>query len=297
LARARHASVLAAAAIAAIAAFVASAGAGTPSPSADAGRTPGSFLSLCMFSHRSADDPIVYFGRPGVSHDHTFVGNVSTDAFSTAATLRGHGTSCARTQDTAAYWAPTLLLDGAPVEPSEAAIYYTRHTSAKVRAFPTGLMMVAGNSHAGAPQSPNVTYWDCGLIKTTFYGPMLRRADTAAEGAETSRLAVPRCPPATRLQLHVNFPDCWNGKRLDSLDHRSHMAYSVRGSCPRGHPVAVPAISLIYQYPPLPAGAVALSSGGIYSGHADFVNAWNERVLTRLVDRCLNARRSCETGS
>ena len=30
----------------------------------------------------------------------------------------------------------------------------------------------------------------------------------------------------TTLELHVLFPDCWDGKRLDSPDHQSHMAYS-----------------------------------------------------------------------
>jgi hypothetical protein len=28
------------------------------------------------------------------------------------------------------------------------------------------------------------------------------------------------------LQLDVIFPDCWDGRHLDSPDHKSHMAYS-----------------------------------------------------------------------
>jgi hypothetical protein len=34
-----------------------------------------------------------------------------------------------------------------------------------------------------------------------------------------------------------------------------------------------------------------LSSGGDFSGHADFVNAWNQPTLERLVDRYLNRSR------
>jgi hypothetical protein len=253
----------------------------------------GSFISVCGFSHRAPDDPIVFPGRPGLSHDHSFVGSVSTNASSTVASLRAGGTTCTRKADTAAYWAPTLLDDGNSVAPAAAAVYYTRRTTARVRPFPPGLRIVAGNSHAGTLQSEGVTFWDCGLIKTTFYGPMARPAAPAPPGAS----AVPRCPAATMLQLHVEFPDCWNGKSLDSRDHASHMSYSAGGACPKGYPVAVPALALVYQYPPLADGAVALSSGGVYSGHADFMNAWNQRALTMLVDRCLNARRDCGTGT
>ena len=46
------------------------------------------FVSSCGFSHRGPDDPIVYPGQPGRSHDHSFVGNVSTNAFSTLGSLR-----------------------------------------------------------------------------------------------------------------------------------------------------------------------------------------------------------------
>jgi hypothetical protein len=35
------------------------------------------------------------------------------------------------------------------------------------------------------------------------------------------------------------------------------------------------------------AGA-ELASGGDFSGHADFVNAWDQRTLAALVDRYLN---------
>ena len=42
-----------------------------------------SFVSRCTFSHRAPDDPIVYPAQPGASHDHTFLGNKTTNAFST----------------------------------------------------------------------------------------------------------------------------------------------------------------------------------------------------------------------
>src|SRR5215207_7095069 len=45
------------------------------------------FISVCAFSHRAPDDPIVSPGQPGASHDHSFVGNASTSAFSNLRTL------------------------------------------------------------------------------------------------------------------------------------------------------------------------------------------------------------------
>jgi hypothetical protein len=272
--------------------------AGTARAGAPEGRVANderSFVTLCGFSHRNTDDPIVLPRRPGFSHDHTFVGNVSTDAFSTAKSLHGEATTCDRKKDTAAYWAPTLYDDGKPVDPYGAVVYYRRLTMAPVHAYPDGLTIVAGNSHAGTAQSRRIVFWDCGVVKTTLYGAMARDPQpVATPPAASSR--PPACPPASKLQLHVNFPDCWNGKTLDSVDHKRHMAYSVDGRCPRSHPVAVPALSVVYQYPP-PTGMVALSSGTVYTAHADFINAWNEDALKALVTHCLNALRPCGTGT
>jgi hypothetical protein len=240
------------------------------------------FISVCPFSHRSNDDPIVHPGQPDRSHNHTFLGNVATDAFSTAASLRPEATTCQRAEDTAAYWAPTLVVDGKPVDPSEAVTYYRRTTLARVRPFPPGLMVVAGNSGATSPQSLRTTFWDCG-----------------EHGGVPPSSTVPTCADARSrsLRLNVRFPDCWDGVRLDSADHKQHMAYSVRGVCPASHKVAVPTLTIVLQYPVAGSAGVTLSSGGQLSGHADFVNAWDQNALRRLVDYCLNALRRCDRGA
>ena len=89
----------------------------------------------------------------------------------------------------------------------------------------------------------------------------------------------------------VNFPNCWDGSRLDSADHKSHLAYSTNGLCPSTHAVEVPAITLQIHYGVTGGPNAELSSGGDFSGHADFVNAWNQPALERLVDRYLNRSR------
>jgi hypothetical protein len=239
------------------------------------------FLMSCKFSHAAPNDPIVLPGLPGRSHDHLFVGNVSTNAYSTPTSLAGHRTTCSDPGDLSSYWAPTLYVAGTLVKPLDATIYYRRLTSAPVHPFPRGLEMVAGNSHAVTPQSPNVTEWYCGVLKSAFYGQMRRTIS-----------GIPGCAAPTNLELQVNFPDCSNGKPT-SPDHRSHMAYSVNGRCPASHPIPVPAISLILRYPPVTNPNVFLSSGGVFSGHADFMDGWKPTDLNALVQSCLNRYVGC----
>jgi hypothetical protein len=241
------------------------------------------FVSGCRFSHRSNDDPIVFPGKPGLSHDHTFIGNNTTNAFSTLDTLKAGSSSCRRVGDTAAYWVPTLIASGGHlVFPHSASVYYRRRTLAAVQAFPPGLRVIAGNSKATLPQGLTITSWNCGPL-----------------AGVRPQATIPACPDAARqgLALHVQFPSCWDGVSLDSPDHQSHMAYAVRGRCPADHPVAVPALQVKVRYPSAGGAGLVLASGGQYSGHADFFNAWDQTVLTQLVDGCLNALRHCQQGS
>jgi hypothetical protein len=242
------------------------------------------FVLTCRFGHSAPDDPIVYPGQPGRSHDHVFVGNTSTDASSTPASLAArHATTCSDADDLSAYWAPMLYVAGKEVPPLDVTVYYRRLSAAPVQPFPAGLEMVAGNSHAVTRQSPAVTQWYCGVLKSSFYGPM--RRTSAVTG-------LPSCSGQTNLELQVNFPDCSDGKAT-SADHKRHMAYSRGGRCPASHPLAVPAISLILRYPPIASANVFLSSGGVFSGHADFMDAWNPAALRQRVTNCLNRYVGC----
>jgi hypothetical protein len=234
------------------------------------GYGPGSYFAIsCGFSHANNDDPIVFPRQAGLSHHHTYFGNDDTDAFSTPASLRGNSTSCRLAADTAAYWVPSLLSNGEIVQPRGATVYYQRKTVGTVRAFPQGLQMIAGDAKATTAQSPSVTLFSCGG----------RRGSSS----------IPDCTSVGRsLFLQVSYPNCWNGTALDSADHKSHMAYSSNGLCPSTHPVAVPALTIVVRYPFGVSGASVLASGGQFSGHADFVNSWDQATLERLVDRYLN---------
>jgi hypothetical protein len=260
------------------------------------------FFANCRFSHTSNDDPIVYPGQPGRSHPHTFFGNRSTDASSTLASLRAARTTCKPRADKAAYWVPTLFRNGREVRPAKGQFYYNLRGYDRMRPFPPGLRMVSGNSHAVYPQSRRVVYWACGGgagVRTRPSATVPRHCPVIHAKFKSRGKRCPSCPLVpmvfeadvkTFLELHVNFQDCWDGKRLDSPDHRSHMAYSRGYVCPASHPVKVPLVRLMIRYPIVDGRGVTLASGGQLTGHADFVNAWNQRTLARLVDDCFHGR-------
>ncbi len=261
----------------------------TPQPAVGASGTFGSMQVVCHPSHTNRDDPIVFPRQPGAAHQHEFFANVSTDASSTVTSLTGKRTTCSRPGDTAAYWTPTVTNNGRRVVPDRVIAYY-RTTKirdiASIRPFPRGLKMIAGSATATAtnPQPTTIVNWHCGDGVQGTAKPPASCANTTSE----------------TLTLRVAFPNCWNGRTLDSADHKSHMAYAgvggVRG-CPSSHPVPVPELSLNFRYKISgPLGGVRLASGGVHSAHADFFNSWNQDVLSQLVRDCLNAGRVCNSS-
>jgi hypothetical protein len=153
------------------------------------------FVSGCRFSHRNTDDPIVYPGQPGKSHDHTFIGNDSTDAFSTLASCRVRASSCRRPGHRRLR-VPTLIsASGQMILPRAATVYYRRHARPGA-GVPARFRVVAGNSKATSPQGLKVTSWNCGPL-----------------AGVRPQATIPTCPNAGRmgLALHVAFPDCWDG--------------------------------------------------------------------------------------
>ena len=262
--------------------FSVASGAVSHAPSAQAAkaaRHPARFVTRCTFSHRLSDDPIVKPNMPGTSHSHDFFGNVTTNAASTVSTLSNGGTTCINHNDHSGYWVPSLTVNGVLVQPRFANVYYQSagRPYKSVKTIPHGLEVVAGNAMATTPQSLSIVSWNCGADD-----------DTAMS------VTAPTCAAPT-LTIHVNFPDCWNGKTLDSADHKSHLAYhGRRGACPAGYPIAIPRVRVNVHYPTKGGPGVALASGGQYSGHADFFNAWVPKELDRLVKTCINAGRICK---
>jgi hypothetical protein len=236
----------------------------------------------CPFHHFNHSDPIVFPGvrNPPEGHLHTFLGNKSTNAFSTYRSLRRAGTTCGLRADKGAYWFPAVYKNGHKVKPTDGDFYYRARTEplSAIRAFPKGLKIIAGNKNATRPQSTKVVGWSC-----------FRSA-----GTEEPRMRD--CGQAD-VKFLVHFPSCWDGVHKDSKDHKSHMAYPIKvgdhKACPKSHPVPVPELSYSIRLPFHNGRHVHLSSGPFYTMHADFWNAWKQRKLRQLVDKCLHAGIEC----
>ena len=245
------------------------------------GATP-QFLVECLYSHAAADDPIVYPGQPGHSHLHMFFGNTEVDAFTTVESLRNGDTTCDQPLDKAAYWAPALLRGAEVLTPVKSTAYYRPGQGVEpstVQPFPEGLVMIGGNSGATGEQPLSVVAWGCGA------------------GIERA-VRPPECARGRNLRLLVTFPDCWDGENLDSDDHHAHVAYSSRGACPPGFPVAITQLQFSVEYPVWGStDGLLLASGAVTTGHADFMNGWDQATLEQEVRLCIHREVVCGLSS
>jgi hypothetical protein len=197
------------------------------------------------------------------------------------------GTTCGFSSDTAGYWVPSLLDDRDEyIEPERMIIYYRNRpiSYGSTTAFPADFRIIAG----GAASYPHA-YWTC---------------DGQSDGALETRASAPPDCGDERVKLQVFFPSCWDGVRLDSPNHRDHVAYAFDEDdgtstdigddmCPASHPVKIPQIHLRVIYPARNGAAYHLSDHAAI-GHADFWNTWNQAALERSVADCLRAGINCE---
>ncbi|GAA2852115.1 hypothetical protein Acy02nite_35950 [Actinoplanes cyaneus] len=238
------------------------------------------FHTDCSVSGEAPDDPIVFPNLPGASHLHTFFGPKVT-ASSTTTDLLAESTTCNAPGDNSAYWAPTLLLNGTPVKMKNFRAYYGAKIKdpKTVRPFPPGLLMVQGDAkrQVATPKGASGQFWCAG----------------SAEIGRSADGNWPKCAPGGNLIYQLTFQDCWDGKHIDSPDHKSHMGPSVNGACTGDHPVAIPSLSLMLNYDSLGGDGLTLSSGMASSIHGDFMNAWDPAKLGALVKVCLNAGAKC----
>jgi hypothetical protein len=101
------------------------------------------------------------------------------------------------------------------------------------------------------------------------------------------------------VRLQVNFPSCWDGKNLDSDDHKSHVSYPIGGApdsgdCPATHPVKMVLVFNEYAFDTgkfdyIPGGSSWVLSTGDDTGltfHADYMAGWDVDVLQAAIDQC-----------
>jgi hypothetical protein len=290
----------------------------------------GNFRMICGAGQILKDDPIVYPGQPGKSHLHQFYGNLGANGNSDYNSLRSSGAStCGDPNNPAAvnrsgYWMPAML-DGAGhvVKPEYVAIYYKRLPGNSPQCtpgdpqfmgicvgIPAGLKFISGYNMATMAKDANEP------------GPFFYCQDSDLGGAKSvsSELknnipdVIPLCPATARLTLNIGSPDCWDGKNVDSADHRSHMSYGTyvwNGTtsvyrCDAAHPYAIPKMSLMAFYVTdanFASGKWHLSSDEMVPGapagstfHADYWEAWSPTVRQTWQDNCIDKHLDCAGG-
>ena len=295
-------------------------GTGAVAPSA-APDVVGAFRFICNVSHLAYDDPIVAPGQPGKSHLHQFFGNTLADAHSTYESLRTTGDStCNNMLNRSAYWTPAMLDGkGGVVKPDYIAIYYKRRPATDPYCqkqgvacvnLPRGLRYVFGYDmlNPGATADGN-RWFNCD-------GP------TGVQGHYPDIIAAAaKCPAGNRLGAVINSPDCWDGKNLDSPDHRSHVAFGSYGDwgyykCDAAHPYVIPTFTMAAWYtvdenldrsgtwsPTTPTwhlssddmpGMGLMRPGSTF--HADWFGAWDDTIMAKWADNCVNKLLSCSGG-
>lgn len=290
---------------------------------------PAAFRTRCDYSHMNFDDPVLYYNQPNKAHLHTYFGNTGARANSTSQSLlsSGNSTCSGGILNRSAYWIPSMIdtANGRPVAPnddrsnaqSDLEIYYKLGYQGvgydDVVPFPNGLQMIAGNP-ANATTRPALAR--NGEYPTTYYceGPGPQDRTRQDEGQ-----AIPVCTSGEVLVMTIDFPQCWDGVNLRSANGRSHVAYgrgyrtstnepvpntpiSEDRGCPPSHPVPMPHVEMFVRWR-VPQGSDTrnwrLSSDnytngpGGYSGHADYVFAWNADIFPTIINRCYKARQDC----
>ena len=205
-------------------------------------------------------------GMAGMSHYHQFFGNRSTDENTTTASLLANRPStCQNRADFSAYWAPQLWQGSTAIAPKSMTVLYAKTVTSAVVAHPSGMVLIAGNAKATTAQDLSIVSWYCG------------------NNVQNATATPQACTGNQDLVGLIRFPECWNGKDLDSTNHKDHVTYAVNGVCATGT-VALPQIQMHIHYPAqADVSTLAMSSGSIYSLHADFMNGWNQRGFERQV--------------
>lgn len=135
----------------------------------------------------------------------------------------------------------------------------------KIQAFPKGFQLIAGDKRLRnfpwpVPDPPKSSWSGDQVSQTALSQKALGfnclNYGKAPEGSLFRHFMPDKgyldanCNDGIRVELM--FPSCWNGKDVDSPDHKSHMAYPdhvMDGSCPSGFQTRLPSLffEIIYD--------------------------------------------------
>lgn len=262
------------------------------------GASTGVFLARCgrnQNGHRNSDNFIVSPGvQDGAQHTHDYVGNLTTDAFSTNQSLLAAGTTCQQGDKSAYFW-PVLRIvgpndppgtdgnTGRILTPATVTIQFRGNPQGKVVAMPQFLRVITGDAKAATNGGANGrAQWTC----------------TGFENRRTTK--YPICPGGSRVERILDFPSCWNGQDIDSANHRTHIVFpdQATGACPAGTK-AVPQLHEVLTYAVARNQARSISLDSFpqelhnpVTDHGDFEEVMSQALMQRAVS-CINSGRAC----
>jgi len=207
-------------------------------------------------------DPLVNPGVIPSPHLHQIVGG---NSFNASMLYPEHDlpsqstcTSCTFSEDFSNYWTAVLYFKArngtfkrVSQYPSEGlkgnggiTVYYIAQQDKKlnVTAFRPGFRMLVGDAGAGSK----------GPDRKVCHRCMPASGDNSninCGSPDAQSMPTKFCPGGIRTI--ITFPTCWDGRNLDSPDHKSHLTYATgskandvgpTGTCPTSHPVVIPQV-------------------------------------------------------
>jgi hypothetical protein len=226
----------------------------------------GEFSVKCRYVKTANDDAILYSTQSaGYSHQHEFFGNRSITGTTVPGTLQGNPTRCSIPEDSTAYWAPSIQVNGVYVQPDYVNAYYIAHnTNVTHVKYLKGQEMLGGGTFcatagdtncaysAAAPPPTNKLAWFCGggsvdstpLSRHPYDCTPYITSGTAIDGV-TAIVRFPSCHlaggsnlPSSLVWSNATTGACPAGyEYLPETSIRVH--YNIASPCKPGIPAAV----------------------------------------------------------